>query len=68
MGFGRHVGGGEDVLCGLIFFGWSGRGREYVRALGGEMGGGVYGFGITTCSLGQRIFGQVIKIAGCGDM
>lgn len=20
MGFGRHVGGGDDVLCGLIFF------------------------------------------------
>lgn len=35
---------------------------------GREMGGGVYGFGITTCSLGQRIFGQVIKIAGSGDM
>lgn len=65
MGFGRHVGGGDDVL---IFYGWRERGREYVRALGGEMGGGVYGFSITTCSLGQRIFGQVIKIAGCGDM
>lgn len=32
-----------------------------MRALGGEMGGGVYGFGVTTCSLGQRIFGQVIS-------
>lgn len=51
-----------------FFFDGRGEGEMYVRALGGEMGGGVYGFGITTCSLGQRIFGQVIKIAGCGDM
>lgn len=36
MGFGRHVGGGDDVL---IFYGWRERVREYVRALGGEMGG-----------------------------
>lgn len=65
MGFGRHVGGGDDVL---ISYGSRERVREYVRASGGEMGGGVYGFSITTCFSGQRIFGPVIKIAGCGDM
>lgn len=35
MGFGRHVGGGDDVL---IFYGGRERGREYVRALGGDGG------------------------------
>lgn len=60
---------GMMFLCGLIFFlDGEGEGEMYVRALGGEMGGGVYGFSITTCSAGQRIFSQVIKIAGCGDM
>lgn len=39
MGFGRHVGGRDDVLCGLIFLWMEGeREREYVRALGERWG------------------------------
>lgn len=42
MGFGRHVGGGEDVLCGLIFFGWKGRVRDVCVSARGERWGKVF--------------------------
>lgn len=42
MGFGRHVGGGVDVLCSLIFYGWRGRGRDVCASFRGRDGGEVF--------------------------
>lgn len=45
MGFGRHVGGGDDVLCGLIFLWMEGereRGRDVCVSARGERWGEVF--------------------------
>lgn len=39
MGFGRHVGGGDDVL---IFYGWRERVRDVCVSAGGERWGEVF--------------------------
>lgn len=42
MGFGRHVGGGDDVLCGLIFFWMEGVRERCMCERQGERWGEVF--------------------------